>query len=290
MTTTEPEFYITSDLHYGLRRRGDLATEQLARHVRDHPADATLLVGDLGHDPNSLAACLALFQGAAGVKLAVPGNHDVWLSGWEEQTDSSWALHERLLPEVFRAHDVHPLHLAPYTLPEGRVSFVGSMGWYDYSFRDDIGIDLDAYRTKTPPWSSFPIWNDARFARFDLDDVQLTHLLRDRLAEQLRAVPDDVPVVGAVHHLTSKRLLVHPRAVVPKRWRYANAFLGADCLGDALAADARVRQVFCGHIHMARDITVRGHRWSTVGSDYKTKQLIRATPTRILQVWDFTGD
>ncbi|MEO1270233.1 MAG: metallophosphoesterase, partial [Myxococcota bacterium] len=262
-----------------------------AQHIHDHPADALILVGDLGHDPDSLHRLLDLFSDTRGPTLAVPGNHDVWLTGWEDHTDSSWELHEHLLPEAFQAHGVHPLHLKPFTLTSDddgeQVTFVGSMGWYDYSFRDDIGIELEAYQTKTPPWSSFPIWNDARFARFDQDDVALTRLLNTRLAQQLHDTPEQTPVVAAIHHLTSRRLLVQPREMVPKRWRYANAFLGADCLGDTLVADPRVTQVFCGHIHMARHITVRGHRWSTIGSDYRTKQLIRATADRIVEVWDF---
>ncbi len=69
-------------------------------------------------------------------------NHDVWLT--DKTQTHSWALHEQQWPEQFLAHGFHPLHLA--TLQVNDVAFVGSMGWYDYSFRDNLGIDLAHYR------------------------------------------------------------------------------------------------------------------------------------------------
>ncbi len=271
------EFYVASDLHFGANARGNRSVEALARHVCEHPADALLLGGDLGGDPQTLAICLQLFDRFEGVKMAVPGNHDVWLNGWP--TQSSWALHEDLLPRVFEAFGFHPLHLKPLLVdtPEGPLGFVGSMGWYDYSFRDDIGADLSHYRAKTPPWGEHPIWNDARYARFpDFDDESLCALLNERLAAQLAAV--EAPrVVALVHHLVTKALLVHPRFIVPRLWRFANAFLGSERLGDTLRADARVKQVFCGHIHMERSARWDHAHVTALGGDYLQKQLIRAS-------------
>jgi 3',5'-cyclic AMP phosphodiesterase CpdA len=287
---SEPTFYITSDLHYGANKRGDLATARLAQHALEHPADALLIGGDIGEGVENIARCLALFQGFEGLKLAVPGNHDVWTKDEDHAPhDASWTLHEEVLPQVFAQHGFHPLHLSPARL--GGLVFVGSMGWYDYSFRDDIGIDLPHYQSKTPPWSLWPIWNDARYARFPFDDPALVELLHERLRAQLDHLDPAAQVVALVHHVVTKELLVHPRWMVPKEWRYANAFLGAERLGELLTGDPRVSQVFCGHIHRAKTVHRGACALTTVGGDYKQKQLLRATPAKLLEalLFDPTG-
>lgn len=278
------KYYVTSDLHYGLRKGGDRATRALAEHVNAHPADALILAGDLGKDLETIAACLALFKDFQGPKMAVPGNHDVW-TGEGGQPDSSWWVHERGLPALFEAHGFHALHIHPLQI--GDVAFVGSMGWYDYSFRDDIGIDLSWYEHKTLPDSPRPLWNDAVYAHFEDDDRALTARLNARLARQLDDTAGASRVVAVVHHLITKALLVHPRERVPHHWRFANAFLGAEGFGDTLRDDARVRAAFCGHIHMARKANLGSCRCVCVGSDYRQKQLLLANPEQVVSDWLF---
>lgn len=273
------EFFVASDLHYGVSREGDGNVEALARHVCERGAGALLLGGDLAHDAASLDACLALFRDFAGPKLAVPGNHDVWTT-YGVGADS-WSLHEDWLPDAFERHGVVPLHQRPHTV-QG-VGFVGSMGWYDYSFRDDIGIEIEHYRAKTLPGTSRPIWNDARFANFPHDDEALTALLDERLGAQLAATAGCRAVVALVHHVVMKDLLIHPRWMIPTHWRFANAFLGSERLGDRLRAAPAVTQVFCGHIHHAKTIAVGRQGYTTVGGDYRGKQLLRATPAGIVE-------
>jgi 3',5'-cyclic AMP phosphodiesterase CpdA len=268
---------ITADLHYGASRDGDRAVEALAERACGEGADALLIGGDIGEGPRAFEACLALFEGFRGAKLAVPGNHDVWV---RRETVDSWTLHESVLPARLEDHGFHPLHLRPAKV--GDVGFVGSMGWYDYSFRDDIGIDLTHYETKTFPGTRHPIWNDARFARFPMADGALAGLLADRLGRQLADLEGSGRVVALLHHVASKRLLYHPRCLVPRVWRFLNAFLGSESLGTVLGRDARVVQVFCGHIHRSRTVEFDGSSISTIGSSATHKELVRATPTEIL--------
>lgn len=272
-------FYVASDLHYGHNPVGDRAVEALARHVVDSPVDALLLGGDIAKNRDSTEACLALFEGFSGARLAVPGNHDIWMPGWE-RAGTSWDIHNHFLPGVFRERGFHPLHLEPLEVDE--VTFVGSMGWYDYSFRDEeIGIPLSCYRKKTPPWARHAIWSDARFASFPQTDEALTRKLVGLLGGQLQEARSDT-VVALVHHVVTKKLLVHPRERVPKKWRFANAFLGSERLGDVLAGDPRVEQIFCGHIHLPMHAVKGGARCTTVGGDYKKKQLLLATPMEVV--------
>jgi len=264
----------TADLHYGTSAAGDRAVEALARAVCESDADALLVAGDIGVGAAGLEACLALFAPFRGRKLAVPGNHDVWVA---REGESSWDLHEAAIPERLARHGFHALHLAPVTV--GPVAFVGSMGWYDYSLGDASGIPAAAYRTKTYPGEPGPLWNDARFARFPWDDETLTALLAGRLAAQLAAVAAADAVVAVVHHLVDARQLPGPRWLVPERWRFANAFLGSAALGTVLRARAGVRLVVCGHVHRHSEVREEGGlRLLTVGSDYERKELLELTP------------
>lgn len=278
------DFWITSDLHYGVAEDGDRAVEALARHACAHPADALLVGGDIACNAGSLARCLALFADFPGAKLAVPGNHDVWL---EYEEGDSWALHEREVPDLFLRAGFHPLHLEPRTV--GEVAFVGSMGWYDYSFRDDIGIELDWYEKKTLPGGHGPLWNDARYARFGCSDPELTEQLVTRLAAQVASVPPALEIVALIHHVATKELLVHPRSIVPMRWRFANAFLGSERFAELLGAAPAVRQIFCGHIHREKRVTRGVQHYTSIGGSYRHKQLVRATSRQIVEKRSFTG-
>ena len=275
---------ITSDLHYGVSDEGNAAVEALARHACDDPADVLLIGGDIASDRPSLEACLRLFERFEGRKLAVPGNHDVWLD--PDEPGDSWSLHDGLVPELFARHGFHPLHVEPHTT--GGVGFVGSMGWYDYSFRDDIGIDLACYEQKTLPGAYGPLWNDAHYARFDASDRDVTACLLERFAAQLEAVSDAETTVALVHHVVTKRLLVHPRFLVPTRWRFANAFLGSERFAELIAAAPAVAQTFCGHIHREKTVREGDQAFVTIGGGYRHKQLVRATPRHVLETRMFT--
>jgi predicted phosphohydrolase len=270
---------VTSDLHYGASPDGDRSTRALAQRVCSEGGDVLLLAGDIAASPVALGKCLALFEEFEGTKLAVPGNHDIWVG--QHSPADSWQVHEDLIPALLTEFGFHPLHAQPKVV--GDVGFVGSMGWYDYSFRDDLGIDLGHYEAKVYPGMREPLWNDARHVKLSMTDAELTRLLTGRLHAQLAEVSDAKHVVALVHHVVTKRLLFHPRVLVPRVWRFLNAFLGSEQLGGALAEDRRVTQVFCGHIHRARRLRHNGGTWSTIGSDYRTKELIHATPFEIIK-------
>lgn len=272
--------FIASDLHYGVSREGNAATEALAAQVVERGGDVLLLGGDLATGPRTLEACLALFDRFDGVRAAIPGNHDIWMNGWT--ASSSWEIHEDRLPDLLRRRGFHPLHVEP--LRVGDTAFVGSMGWYDYSFRDDIGFDLATYATKVFPGPPRMLWGDRHFAKFPFGDVELTERLTHRLTEHVASVSNTRAVVGLVHHLVHRDLrpLHHFRAVIPVQWRFLNTFLGSDCLGVPLLASSQVTQVFCGHVHRAKTIERSGKRLTTVGGDYQKKQLVEATELKLV--------
>ncbi|HTM68025.1 MAG TPA: metallophosphoesterase [Candidatus Binatia bacterium] len=262
--------FFASDLHYGVNGQGNAAVRALATHLRSPNAsrdDVLVLVGDIATDDKALRACLRLFREFPGRKLAVAGNHDVWVEGEE----SSWTRYRRL-SAIFRAAGFHPLEDEPIVI--GGTAFAGSMGWYDYSFRDEeIGMPFRAYEKKTLPGAEHPLWNDANLVRWGMSDQDVTRWQAERLERHLSALAGSDDIVLAIHHVPTKRLLFHPRCLVPRETRFANAFLGSERFAE-IACLHRVALVVNGHIHMAGDARIGETRFASIGGDYRGKQLI----------------
>lgn len=264
------KMFFASDLHYGVHREGDAAVRSLADHVRTADVDKDdllVLVGDLATDDATLRSCLRLFAGFPGRKCAVAGNHDVWV----EREDSSWTRYRRL-STIFRAAGFHPLEDEPLVV-DG-VGLAGSMGWYDYSFRDkELGIPLSCYRAKTLPGAAEPIWNDARLVRWGMSDEDMARWQAERLERHMASLRGCREIVLAIHHVPTKRLLFHPRCLVPYGTRFANAFLGSERFGE-IALRHRAALVVNGHIHMEGTKRVGDTAFMSIGGGYRAKQLI----------------
>ena len=266
-------FHFISDLHYGLRRVGDESVRALARSLEDVAAgDGLLIGGDLGTGDAEVAACLALFSRFPGPKFAIAGNHDVWV----EAGESSWDRYRRL-SDILRASGFHPLEDEPAIV--GDVGLVGSLGWYDYSFRDDaLGIALTHYQQKIYPGWERPLWRDALRVCWGMSDADVTRWQVERLTKHLARLQGVSSVIALLHHVPSKQLLAHPRAMLPPLLRFANAFLGSGALADPLLADARVRLVVSGHIHRAGEHRLGGTRFVSIGGSYHDKQCVTFDP------------
>ena len=120
---------VTADLHYDIRRSRE-PTEQLARQALATGGDCLVLVGDsAGRDLQPLRDCLRLFADFPDRKLFVPGNQCLWCNHDEDSLDR----YERILPATVAGEGFAMLDHEPVVL--GGVGLVGSVGWYDYSFR-----------------------------------------------------------------------------------------------------------------------------------------------------------
>ncbi|MDD2786147.1 MAG: metallophosphoesterase [Patescibacteria group bacterium] len=268
--------YVTSDLHYRLDAQGDKATENLAQFVnnRSTRSDTLCIAGDIGSSDESIADCLALFAGFKGFKCAIAGNHDIWT----EEGDS--LEHWKRLPDIFLKRDFWPLEAAPRVL--GNLGLAGTIGWYDYSFRDEsLGVPIEAYRAKQ--CDRFPgIWNDALYVRWSHSDESFTALTLDKLHRQVVSLENSgaSEIIVLMHHLPTKKLLL-PSWLVPKAWRFNNAFLGSDCYATMLAQHPRVRCVVSGHSHLRRTAEVDGRLYAGIGGDYLYKDLLTWDGKRI---------
>lgn len=260
---------VTADLHYDFDQyQGRVGA--LAERVCAEEAEVLVIAGDLfALDPTLLVRCLRLFDGFGGEKLLVAGNHDLWAT----PEGDSFQLYEQVIPALAAACGFHDLDVEPKVV--GDVGFVGTIGWYDYSFRDEsLGVPLRFYEAKAAPgycrsdpelahlldaddplpsraMAAASCWNDGRMIHWELDDRAFDALTLERLEAQLQAVEGEVRTIVAVtHHIPFAEMLVRRR---DPSWAFGNAFMGSVGLGETLLAHEKVAHAVFGHSH------TRGH-------------------------------
>lgn len=270
--------FFASDLHLGSHPDGDRAVRSLAAFVcgESAPDDVLVIAGDIAVDDAGFDRCLRLFEGFRGARFAVRGNHDLWTAPGDDSVSRY-----RRLGALIRRAGFHPLDDEPARI--GDTGYVGSIGWYDYSFRDEVlGIPRSAYAAKTYPGETRPAWGDAVHVRWPYTDAQVTQMFLERLQRQLDAVRNASEVIVAIHHVPTKRLLFHPRWMVPRRWRFANAFLGSERFARLIARHpAPVRLVVNGHIHRGWEVRDGEVTYASIGGDYLRKELLIVEGARI---------
>lgn len=278
----------TADLHYNIwRSRG--SARKVARQMCRTGGDVIILAGDTaGVETEWFADCLDLFADFTGLKLLVPGNHCLWV----RDDGSSWEKYQRTLPRIARQHGFEYLDLQPALL-DG-IAFVGSIGWYDYSYRDEsLGIPLRFYQHKVGPAAAARLpefahltadsadippgvsgisarWMDGKWIKWPYTDRQVTNILAGHFADHLAwAAQRADGIVAVTHHLPFSQLL-KKSARLP--WRFANAFMGSDVFGQAMLSQPKCRLAICGHSHWHDEITIDHLRCVNVGSTYLHKR------------------
>lgn len=277
----------TADLHYEFPEYRE-RVEALAAEMCRAGGDVLALAGDtFAHDISLLERCLRLFEPFRGERLLVAGNHDLWT-----RQGDSFALYDRVIPHAARACGFHDLDSGPRVL--GDVAFVGTVGWYDYSFRDEsIGVPLRFYECKVAPGYALrdpgfagllgdmadiapaglranSRWMDGAMIRWSLTDAAFNQLTLERLAAQLAAVEAQARTIVAItHHIPFPEMLARKR---DPTWAFGNAFMGSLGLGQALLRCPKVRHAVCGHSHSRDRREVGAVRAVNVGCTYRMKR------------------
>ncbi len=280
---------VTSDLHYNVAR-SRAGVLRLAEEVCATPADALLVLGDVaGQDLGILREALGLFDGFAGRKLFVCGNHELWAP----PGGSSLERLEAQVPAICREAGFHPLDLEPVVI--GEVGLVGSVAWYDYSYRPErLGIPLRFYQAKTAPGAAGRIeahmhlladssdvpaeslamgarWMDGQHVHLPMSDEQFCEQLLARLAAHLAAIePRCRTIVAGLHHVPFAEMV--PQASDPS-WAFAQAFLGSPRFGAVLLACPKVAVMLCGHAHQADRRRIGHIQCINVGCTYVEKRV-----------------
>lgn len=254
-----------ADLHYNIARCREQVQAQ-ARAVCTRGADVLAVAGDTAStDVQYFEEALALFESFPGRKVLVPGNHDLWVLA----AGDSRKRYEQDLPEICRRHGFEYLDAGP-VLVDG-TAFVGTVGWYDYSFRDEsLGVPMRFYEAKAGPGAAdqlrryrhlldghgdvsdemkqiTAIWRDGQHVKLGMSDVDFTRQQVDKLREHLRWAAQRVEqIICLIHHLPLREMA--PDTDEPN-WRFARAFLGSTCFRDLFESQPKVRYVLAGHSH-----------------------------------------
>ena len=203
-------------------------------------------------------ATLRLFAAAAPRRIYVPGNHELWALGQSETAARERYFHD--LPRIARAAGYHPLVTEPVVFDD--VGFVGTMGWYDYSFASPAdGFSADELAAKSRDGLQ---WMDGRFVRWRgpdgaaMTDPEVADLMVEDLRDQIGALARTElrTMVLVTHHLAFQNLV--PPVFVDGHLRFFRAFLGSTRLGEAARAEPRISLALAGHVHSVRS-SQEGH-------------------------------
>lgn len=127
----------TSDIHADITAENQKLLPYLAEEFSRLDPDAIVLAGDIANSLSGWKGALSHFNEINVPKFIIPGNHDVWVeskNALKRGQDSGWK-YRIALPECARDFGFHYLPGQPFVLSD--VGFAGSLGWYDYSLRDE---------------------------------------------------------------------------------------------------------------------------------------------------------
>lgn len=238
------------DIHYyGQRSDLELLTQRIESVCGS--ADAMVVVGDLTSSGrlDHMREVLEAVRDAAGgiLVLVVPGNHDIYVAWDEVERGVNSLLKLSIFNSLVENIGCIALMKKPFIIDN--VGFVGSIGWYDYSFAPQwLNLPLDTYREKA---FGLSIWADREFVKLPFSDEEFTITLLERFEEHIREVYSAVEKIVAVMHHVPFRELVHYK-LIPE-WDYFSTFMGSESFGHVIKKYDKVKLVLYGHSHNGVD-------------------------------------
>ncbi len=247
----------TSDLH--IDKNGPEVLAYLRARVAELAPDVLVVAGDVATSPTVLLQTFLALRSVVPRVLYLAGNHDVWgHPTLHARGQTAWWRLDQLLPALCAESGVDNLDAGPQEI-DG-IGFVGTLGWYDLSTKDEaLGAPDEAYASGEYAGMK---WMDHVYAIFPGPDGQplpcqaVAAVLRERLAAQLAATT--APRIVGVTHMVPFAEQLHQKD--HPGWRFCQAFIGHRGLGDVLAGDSRVELSIAGHTHRRSDLRIRGLR------------------------------
>lgn len=122
---------VISDTHANDHRKPSLKSQ--ADEIFASPPQVLVHLGDIGESEKSREWQLNLYSCLNSVKIVVPGNHDLWVTGPHANSPRHVLKHYNLIRGQAVAAGWHWLPDGPVVPSGGSVSFVGRMGGFDGS-------------------------------------------------------------------------------------------------------------------------------------------------------------
>ncbi len=275
----------TSDLHISVSPFNAHAVERIAGLMAETEPDVAVLAGDLGDTLGDLESVLGFFTFINAEKLFVPGNHDLWVErdkGFGEGSDSG-EKYASLIPALCGRMGFIDLGQGPFYI--GDTAFVGSIGWYDYSFADPrLGLSGEDYRRgryddiiwwdhENILWRRYPRATDEA----GLSDIEICDGMVEKLESHIIEAEKRAKRIVAVVH-TCPFAEGFPRGEAPN---YLDAFNGSERIGSMLRAHEKIDLCLTGHKHENGDWNIGGVRMfrrilGSVGPDDSIEDRARA--------------
>jgi len=231
-----------SDLHILPDGSDELLLTRVRERVEELDPDVFVIAGDISDRLDVLSNTLAQLYTEGCINLFVAGNHDIWFE--DGGGPSSLEKYSKVIGEVCMKNGFSHLPDAPVTSES--YAFVGSIGWYDYSFRRaDLDIPLKNYEQKEYRGA---IWYDLLRLDWGFNDVEVTELCNKKIEYDLNTLSEDCKhVIFVSHHLPFSELTVYKNRLP---WDFYSAFMGAASTGRIITEDGRVLLSLSGHSHI----------------------------------------
>ena len=190
------QVYAISDVHADFRdNRWQL--EQLSRH--SYAADALIVAGDVGHEPEVLRRTFQVFLERFRHVFFVPGNHELWIRKGEHANSVE------KFESILRLCESLGVQTGPEVIGSGedRVCVVPLFSWYT---RPGEGSD-SLYRERPDAEPSESVWADDYLVKWPrTGDFRAVQYFMDLNAERVRA---EYPVsrISFSHFLPRQELM-----------------------------------------------------------------------------------
>jgi len=289
-TSKKLNLVFTADLHWGVPR-GMSANLGLSQSLRENPPDVLVLAGDIGH-AEYFEECIENFSHINCIKALVPGNHDIWVSDTPEKGDS-YQLYTEILPKLAAKYKFHYLDQAPLHLPDWKLSLVGTINWYDYSWSEASLKKLfpdELHRLSSKRFTRGQ-HNDFNFVRWQYDDKSFTQKVVAKLALHMQEVVDlQHQMIVVTHHPACKAISFPSQGMAPTLDSLLWEALGGNDLleQELIKFKESIAYLFSGHTHRERIEDWNGMRGYNIGGDYHYKRVLELSwPDREVSSQEF---
>ncbi|KXH76015.1 MAG: hypothetical protein AM326_08060 [Candidatus Thorarchaeota archaeon SMTZ-45] len=236
-----------SDIHVLPNGSDELLLTKIKERVEEIDPDVFVIAGDISDRLDVLSDALSKLQAKSCENLFVSGNHDIWFE--EQEGPGSLEKYSRIIGEVCKRNGFSHIPDAPIVLED--YAFIGSIGWYDYSFkRDELNIPMKNYEQKEYQGA---IWYDLLRLDWEFSDREATDLFNRKIEYDLKTLPEDCKyVIYVSHHLPFQDLTIYKNKLP---WDFHGAFMGATSTGHIIKSDERILLSVSGHSHVRNMVT-----------------------------------
>lgn len=251
--------------------------------------DIIMCAGDISPSVPELQHTLKLINESIDAQyyVFVPGNHDVWELEDKINPGITQKKYDVILKDVVERANFHYLPNNPLIIDD-KIGIIGSIGWYDYSFRP---TQYDDYLKQIGTWYDTKrlegkVWNDVNFTNWGMTDQEVTKLLVNQLKEDYQKTNEVSQKIAVIHHVPFKEGVIYKNNI---DWDFFSTFVGAACFGD-MFRQWKIDVVIHGHTHFPKTYNVEPCQVYCVPigyfTDWKGRSLTKELNDRI-KVFDF---